>query len=231
MMNTFDQRILSFITNLKFSGKLPADISLMNPYQSNQHVMKIVRAFYKQFYNDNSERHLILGINPGRLGAGVTGIPFTDTKRLASHCNIILPEIITHEPSSVFVYEMIDAYGGAQSFYNKFYISSISPLGFLINKSGKSVNYNYYDSLALQAAVTPFAVRALKAQLAFGISRKKCFVFGTGKNHKFIESLNTKHGFFDEIIPLEHPRYIMQYKSKNMAHYLQKYLEAFNSAD
>lgn len=230
-MNTFDQRILSFITDLKFIGKLPAGISVMNPYRNNQHVMQVVSAFYANFYSDNLERYLILGINPGRLGAGVTGIPFTDTKRLASHCNIILPEIITHEPSSVFVYEMIDAYGGAQSFYNKFYITSISPLGFLINKSGKSVNYNYYDSPALQQAVTPFAVHALKAQLAFGINRKKCFVFGTGKNHKFIETLNKKHGFFDAIIPLEHPRYIMQYKSKNRTDYLQKYLEAFRSAD
>lgn len=229
-MVTFDTRIIDFISNLKFNGKLPPNISVMNPYRENESALEVATAFYKKFYNDNHERHLILGINPGRLGAGVTGVPFTDTKRLESHCGITLPEISTHEPSSVFVYQMIDAFGGTVEFYRRFYISSISPLGFLTNNEGRSVNYNYYDSPALQKAVVPFALKSLKAQLEFGINRKKCFVFGTGKNHKFISDLNQQHRFFEEIIPLEHPRYIMQYKSKNLQFYMQKYLEAFSDA-
>jgi hypothetical protein len=68
------------------------------------------------------------------LGAGATGIPFTDTKRLESDCaESKTPDIATHEPSSVFVYEMIKAYGGPKNFYgNDFYISSVSPLGFVM---------------------------------------------------------------------------------------------------
>ena len=72
--------------------------------------------------------HIILGINPGRLGAGVTGIPFTDTKRLVTECKIPYSGKLTHEISSVFVYEMINAFGGVSNFYKKFYINSPFPL-------------------------------------------------------------------------------------------------------
>ncbi len=33
-------------------------------------------------------RYLILGINPGRFGGGITGIPFTDPIRLQNICGI-----------------------------------------------------------------------------------------------------------------------------------------------
>ncbi|EAF3770136.1 DUF4918 family protein, partial [Listeria monocytogenes] len=35
--------------------------------------------------------------------------------------------------------------------------------------------------------------------------------------------------FFDTIIPLEHPRFIMQYNSKNKDVYMKKYLSALKS--
>src|SRR3569833_2031670 len=102
----------------------------MNPFRENEHALELSTGFYKKFYNDNRQRHLILGINPGRHGAGYTGVPFTDTKRLQSDCGIKYDGKETHEPSSVFVYEMIDAFGGPKEFYSKFYIHSICPLGF-----------------------------------------------------------------------------------------------------
>jgi hypothetical protein len=42
--------------------------------------------------------------------------------------------------------------------------------------------------------------------------------------------LNNQYGFFKKIIALEHPRYVMQYKSKNKALYIEKYLQAFKTA-
>lgn len=224
---TVDHRILEFLFDLHFDRKLPKGIGVMNPFQQET-IREIVTAFYSKFYRDQNSRHLILGINPGRLGAGATGIPFTDTKRLESDCGITYSGYATHEPSSVFVYEMIKAYGGPKKFYGNFYISSVSPLGFVLRNENKEINYNYYDSTSLTKAVTPFAVACLEKQLDFNIRRDVVFVLGTGKNAKFVEQLNEKHRFFQKVVALEHPRYIMQYKSKNLENYITKYLETLS---
>ena len=188
----------------------------------------MISQFYNKFYNDNSSRHLILGINPGRFGAGVTGIPFTDSKRLLEKCQLSIPGLNTFETSSVFIYEMIDAFGGVEKFYNKFFISAVCPLGFTsINNRGKSVNYNYYDSRNLTEAVLSFIKSSLIKQIEFGIKRDCCFCLGTGKNFKFLVQLNNEMQIFDRIVPLEHPRFIMQYRSKQKGIYIRKYLEEF----
>ena len=41
--------------------------------------------------------------------------------------------------------------------------------------------------------------------------------------------LNNEKNFFKKIIPLDHPRYVMQYKSKLKLDYIDKYLKAFNN--
>jgi hypothetical protein len=224
----FADKVISFFKDLDYQGSLPPGISIMNPFRDNPEVIPVISQFYQKFYNDNKSRHLILGINPGRFGAGVTGIPFTDSKRLREKCGLTIPRLETFETSSVFVYEMIDAFGGPEKFYSEFFISSVSPLGFTsIGESGKAVNYNYYDSRKLTEAVSDFMIESLYIQLEFGIKRDVCFCFGTGKNHKFILQLNSKLNIFGEVIALEHPRYIMQYKSKQKHIYIKKYLEEF----
>lgn len=227
-MKTFADKIISFNKNIVFNGRLPQNIGIMNPFKENKEALNISTKFYKKYYNDNNKRHLILGINPGRFGAGVTGVPFTDTKRLLNECGLEFSGKATHEPSATFIYEMINAYGGVKKFYSKFYIHSICPLGFtIINDKGKKVNYNYYDSKDLTEMVYDFMIDNIKKQLSFGISRDICFCFGTGKNEKFLKKINDEFHFFKKIIALEHPRFIMQYKSKSKQIYIQKYLKAF----
>jgi hypothetical protein len=225
---TFAEKIISFLESLEFRGNLPSNVRIMNPCRENPQIMPVVRQFYNRFYDDDKMRHLILGINPGRFGAGTTGIPFTDTKRLEEKCGISIPGIKTHEPSSAFIYEMIDGYGGPEKFYSAFYISAISPLGFTApGKGGKHINYNYYDSRELAEAVFDYMKYSLEEQLRFGIFTDVCFCLGTGKNYKFIEAFNKKFGYFDTIIPLEHPRFIMQYRSKQKEVYIARYLSEF----
>ena len=60
---------------------------MMNPY-TNGAAWEVVEKFYLKYYNDDRPRAFIFGINPGRHGAGVTGIPFTDPIRLAEKCGI-----------------------------------------------------------------------------------------------------------------------------------------------
>lgn len=231
-MSTFADKVIAFNKSLQFRGKLPSGIRVMNPFRENKASLAISSAFYKKYYSDNNRRHIILGINPGRFGAGLTGVPFTDPKRLAEKCGLHYPGPPAHEPSSVFIYNVIDAYGGSEKFYAGFYINSICPLGFTIKNSlGKEVNYNFYDSKALTAAVHDFMIQNIKKQIALGIDTDICFCLGSGKNEKILLRLNEKHGFFKKIIALEHPRFVMQYKSKYMQEYIDKYLTAFSMVE
>ncbi|MGN7823176.1 uracil-DNA glycosylase family protein [Chitinophaga sp. 22536] len=226
---TFADQIIDFNKNLVFNGHLPAGIRIMNPFRENPEINGIMEQFYKKFYNDHSQRRMILGINPGRLGSGATGVPFTDTKRMAEKCGITIKGFKSHEPSSVFVYDVIDAYGGVKKFYHKFYIGSICPLGFTQQQAGgKEINYNYYDSPALTKAVTPFIIESLRKQLTWDIDTSVCYVMGTGKNAAFLEALNKKEHFFQQVVPLEHPRFVMQYKSKTKDVYVDKYITALS---
>ncbi len=228
---TFADKAIQFNKGIRYTGApLPPGIRIMNPFTEFEQTMGIVETFYHKYYSDNYPRHLILGINPSRLGGGLTGIPFTDPKRLMAVCEIPYSGRITHEPSSVFMYEMIEAYGGAEAFYKSFYINSPCPLGFTsVAANGKEINYNYYDSKELIFAVKDFMIESIRKLIDLGIYTDTCFCLGTGKNETFLRKLNAEHHFFKKIIPLEHPRFIMQYKNKSKQFYIDKYLEAFNS--
>ncbi len=224
---SFADSVIRFNQSLRLDVPLPPGIRVMNPF-TDPLVSKTAAAFYRKYYDDDLPRHLILGINPGRFGAGATGIPFTDPKRLIEKCAIDFQGTLLHEPSSVFVYGVIDAYGGAEAFYRRFYINSVCPLGFTApGASGKEVNYNYYDSTELTTAVYDFIIENMKKQIAMGVETDVCFCFGTGKNEAFLRKLNQDKKYFRKIVALEHPRFIMQYKARSKQLYIDKYLAAF----
>lgn len=228
MSQTWADKILRFNHDLQLEAELPSGFEVMNPFKGENSgtIEEISSQFYQKFYADKRPRDLILGINPGRLGAGMTGLPFTDTKRLNDDCEIAFDGFSTHEPSSVFVYEVIKAFGGTEKFYGRFYINSVCPLGFLIkNQKGNLVNANYYDDKDLYEVVKPFIIRSLKAQVAFGLNTEKVWCLGTGKNFKFLNELNKEIQLFGTIVPLEHPRYVVQYKSKMMPKYIDKFVQ------
>jgi hypothetical protein len=221
-------KILGYHTALFYDEQLPDGIKILNPFRESQTVRDITLSFYQRFYDDENTRQLILGINPGRLGAGATGIPFTDSKRLIENCGLPDPGFTTYEPSSVFIYDMIEAYGGVSSFYERFYINSVFPLALVQEKTkGKIVNYNYYDDVNLQKSLTPFIVQHIRTQLTFVKNTDVIFCLGRGKNFVFLDQLNKIHGFVNQIVPLEHPRFIMQYKLKTKDQYIDQYLETF----
>ena len=223
---TYAKFILSFLSNLSISTKLPKGINYMNPYL-NEEVFELCKQFYEKYYSSNRQRTIILGINPGRYGAGLTGIPFTDPVKLDEDCGIANNLKKQRELSADFIYKMIYAYGGVLEFYDQFYFGSVSPLGF--TRDGK--NLNYYDDTSLQQSLLPFILQSLEAQLAFGLNRKVAYCLGEGKNYKFLSNLNMEHSFFDHIIPLAHPRFIMQYRRKTVDRYVNDYLQKFQSPE
>lgn len=229
-MLKLSDKILDFYENVHLGEPLPNGIKIMNPYKESEDIRVLCNQFYKKYYHDQNLRFLILGINPGRLGAGSTGIPFTDTKRLNEFCGISYQKFSSHEPSSVFIYDMIMAYGGPTHFYQKFYINSICPLGFVLEKQNqKAVNYNYYDSVQLEEAVRPFILKNIEKQIALCGHNEVCFCLGTGKNFAYLKKINAEYNFFKTIVPLEHPRYIMQYKLKEKDQYINNYLNSFET--
>lgn len=216
-------KILDFLFSLQFPFDLLNGVEVMNPF-SDEETARIVRLFYNRYYNDDNPRYCIIGINPGRFGGGVTGIPFTDPIRLEKECGIENNWQRKQELSSVFVYDMINASGGVGAFYNKFYFTAVSPLGF--TKGGK--NLNYYDDKVLIDKIVPFAVECFRLQISWGLHTSVAFCLGEGTNYKFLSKLNFTYKIFDKIIPLSHPRFVMQYKLKMKNVYIDKYLQEFS---
>lgn len=218
---TLADEILAFQKKLELKVKLPKGVLAMNPYQ-DKIAFSMCEKFYKMFYADEGQRTLIVGINPGRHGGGITGIPFTDPLKLEA-LGIANDFQKKRELSADFVYEMIDAFGGAQKFYSQFYVSAVSPLGFTQNEK----NLNYYDLKGLPELLHPFIVACVRRQLLWGLNKKVCFCLGEGENFKFLSKLNDQFHFFEEVIPLPHPRFIMQYRRKKINEYIRLYLRAF----
>ncbi len=220
MMSTFADNAIAFYHNLKIRSTLPPGSGVLNPYE-NPAVQVIVKTFFGKYYADQRGRIILLGINPGRFGAGITGITFTDPIRLQEDCKIPNHFEKRAELSSRFIYEVISSYGGCLKFFQHFFLSAVSPLGFI--RDGK--NLNYYDDRELQKALAGFIASTIQDQIHLGLRRDKAICLGEGKNMKYLERLNSELRLFEEIIPLPHPRWIMQYRFTRKDEYIEKYLE------
>jgi len=217
---TIAEKVILFYTSMNRKWKLPKGFELIDPF-NNDETVDIFSTFYHKFFDDTNKRHFILGINPGRHGAGVTGVPFTDPKIISEDCGIENSFPKKNELSAIFVYKFIEAYGGIEPFYKRFYINSVCPLGFL--KDG--INCNYYDDKILFKSVEKHIVSGLKDQIAFGMHTDVAFCLGNGLNFKFLNKLNEEHKFFDKIVPLPHPRWVMQYRRKRIDEFITQYVD------
>lgn len=225
-MKSLDRKITQSYAILKFYKQLSPELDLgegvavMNPFTGG-YSWQLTETFYNKFYSDTHPRKFIFGINPGRFGGGVTGIPFTDPIRLKEICGIDNDLPKKAELSSQFIYDMINAYGGPEAFYYDFYITALSPLGFTKN----GINLNYYDDKALLKSIEPFIVHCIQQQQQTIAGADACFCLGEGTNFKIFQKLNQKYGFFKAIIPLPHPRFIMQYRRKKVDEYVRLYID------
>lgn len=218
------QRIIAFNKGLQYTGSLPEGFAVLNPYLDNPETLEVMTAFYNRFYHDEAPRKFIIGINPSRHGAGITGVPFTDTKHLESDCGIRMHSARTHEVSSVFVYDMIAQYGGVEAFYKDYYINSPFPLAIVRRNAQRNwLNANYYDDPELFALTREYMIETLKKHIALGLDTQKVYVLGK-KNATFLEKLNKEASLFEKMVVLEHPRYIEQYKSKEKQLYIDKFI-------
>jgi hypothetical protein len=190
----------------------------MNPYVDAR-IQRYVRSFLDRYFPDNRDRTLILGINPGRFGAGITGVTFTDPVALADECGIPNDLPRKRELSSIFIYSVINHLGGPEAFFSRFFLSAVCPLGF----TRRGINLNYYDDRKLERAVTPLISSSVEAQIALGCGRDRLIVLGSGQNAQFLKRLNDEHQWFRSVHALDHPRFILQYRRKQVDSYIRKY--------
>jgi len=222
-MTTFAQKAYDFYVNIELPS-VPSGIVAMNPYHDKE-TRKYSKIFLDKYFSDRQKRIFVFGINPGRFGAGLTGVTFTDPVALNRSCGIPNHFPPRRETSSDFVYRFIHEWGGAGKFYQKFFLTAVCPLGF--TKDGN--NYNFYDDAVLLKTLKPFLIQTIRQQLSLGAA-DVAIVFGSGKNYKIFCELNQENCFFKKIYALEHPRFIMQYKRKKIDDYIQKYKEVFSEA-
>ncbi len=209
---------MDYFREIRPDWRLPEGVELLFPYD-NPETLAAMESFYSKFYADSGPRVFLFGINPGRFGAGITGVPFTDPIRLAEDCGIHNGFQKKAELSAQFVYAVAHAFGCPEAFYRYFYITSLCPLGF--TKDGK--NYNYYDDRLLEKAVEPYIIDHIQQQINIGALTETAVCLGEGQNFKYFQKLNEHYGFFKSIEPLPHPRWVMQYRRKQMEAFVERY--------
>lgn len=230
---TFAKKVIDFNNRLSCATlNLPDGYRVLNPYKEDKsmQVKKAVTLFYQKYYNDTRIRRLILGSSPARRGSAVTGVPFEDAGFLQDETGIFFENFHINRSSNSFLSEVIEKYGGREKFYANFYMNFVCPLGLVrINSNGKEVNCNYYEYKKLQDALFPFIISTIQSQIGFGIDTSVCYCIGSGENYRFLCAINKMYNFFDVLVPLEHPRYIMQYNSKQKNIFLEKYIKALRN--
>lgn len=224
-MRSFAEAFLMWYESLRFPEPLPKGIVLLDP-RCDERVRQAVRAFAKRFYDDRNPRIGVFGINPGRFGAGVTGIIFTDPVALREVCGIPNDLGERRELSGTFVYRTIAAFGGPDAFFARFYLSALSPLGYV--RSGK--NLNFYDDPALEVAARGFIVESLRMQKTFPLRHEVAIILGSGKLRTIAQELNTEYGFFDRLLYVEHPRFVAQYRRRQIDGYVERYVRTYHEA-
>lgn len=218
---TFGARVNRFYLSLN-PPKVPRGVHVMNPY-ADPRTRACVKSFLAKYFNDPNPRTLVIGINPGRFGSGLTGVTFTDPYALTNECGLTHAFTGQRELSADFVYRVVNALGGAAEFYKRLFMSAVCPLGF----TRKGINMNYYDDKRLEKAVTPFVIESIESHLRFPLYREHVVVLGRGKNADYFKRLNDEHRWFGKVHALDHPRFIMQYRRKRLDEYVAEYARVF----
>ncbi len=122
------------------SGKIElhlkgTDISILDEFLDN---WEAISKFNNNYYGNNLPKIVLCGINPGKNGAGKTGLPFLDFTSLSKMVRGIDRQ--DTERSAQFFFDIVQELG-AKDFYKSFYVTNISWVGYL--KDHK--NINYYD--------------------------------------------------------------------------------------
>ena len=171
-----------------------------------------IAAFSRKYYSHSVPRIMICGINPGRLGAGKTGIPFLDYVSLSQLISGVQRQ--DSEKSAGFFFKVLKSVG-AESFYKTFYVTNFSSVGYLSN----AANFNYYNlpQSALETVERNFLEEVKIVEPTHVIS------LGKEVHRSMLKLLPDS---IDCSLCLPHPSWIATYRSNDKDHWVQCYREA-----
>ena len=209
----------------KFYNEIISGKNIIKDYLENNNIsilegfiqnVKIVYEFYKKVYcTDKKNRIVFCGINPGRKGAGKTGVPFFDYMSLSN----ILASVKNNdsEQSAQFIWSVISECG-IEDFFNNVYLTNICWLGF--TKDKKNINYYEFDENIKELIFNEFLkeMRIIKPKIIFSLSNEV---------HNDLIRLKTKFNENWEINNnLKHPYFC---SFNNTDEWRKKYLETIKS--
>lgn len=168
-----------------------SDISVLREFEDN---IFIAKRFAKAYCSSQRPATVLCGINPGRLGAGKTGVPFLDFASLSK----LLSDIDRRdaERSAQFFFEVVEHFG-AKAFYSTFHVTNISSVGF--ERAGKNANYYDLPEQAIKYVHDAFDKEIKTIQPAAIISL-------AGQVHATVKQLFSKSPI-DISVCLPHPNY------------------------
>jgi len=135
-LDTYEHLRVNYIESGKMNALLKgSDVSILDIFLDN---WGVVTQFKQQFYKDGFPKTVLCGINPGRLGAGKTGIPFIDFASLSQMVRSVNCD--ESERSAKFFFDVVQEIG-IEKFYRNFYVTNISWVGYTNNNK----NVNYYQ--------------------------------------------------------------------------------------
>lgn len=224
MSSTFGARVMDFYQSLERFRWMTDEVALLSPV-SDERRQRAMAAFCDKFYGDNQSRVFWLGINPSRIRNTSSGVPYTDGYALETHCGIHNEFSQRRELTADFFYRFIESFGGAKNFYSRHYAGAAFPLSIL--KKDKYCNYYDKDLPCELVDSIPLQVQVQAEIGNLGV----LIIIGSGKNAEILTKLNEELSIFREVLVVEHPRYIMQYKSANIGFYIEKYIETARKAE
>jgi Domain of unknown function (DUF4918) len=224
MSETFGSKVMKFYDSIVGFRWATPDVALLSPVADAAR-REALQKFCDKYYNDHSRRVYWLGINPSRVRRTSTGVPYTDGFALENYCKIDNEFSKNRELSSDFFYRFLNEYGGPEKFYSRHYAAAAFPVSIL----RKDKYCNYYDK-DLPAEIIKSIPDFVSQQAKFG-NAGVLVIIGSGKNAKILKMINDDLKIFEHIFVVEHPRYVMQYKSAMLTEYLDKFCSIAREAE
>lgn len=197
----------------KFGSELLSNnVNILSDFLDNK--QNIIQ-FHERYIKNSKPKIVLCGINPGRFGAGLTGIPFIDFNSLGKMLPFV--ESITSEKSAGFFFSVIQEFGIVE-FYKNFHVTNLSWYGFC--KCNKGSNVNYYD---LRTDIQRYLIDIFVREIEY-INPEVIIPLSTQVYHE-LRALKESGEIKAEIGPrLNHPSWITTYRSRELSHWRNQYI-------
>lgn len=193
------------------------DIVVLDDFLNNK---DNIEKYYDKYVDFDSDKIVLCGLNPGRFGAGLTGVPFIDFKSLSKMLSNIKKD--DGESSAQFFFELVKKFG-IEKFYKICYVTNISKFGYSKKSSAKNVNYPKLPNSAQDWLFKRFIEE-------MNLIKPKVIIPLSDDVAKTLKVLTQAQQLDYKIAPkLNHPAWVMTYKKKDKNLWLQKYYETIMS--